>query len=159
MIAEFALDMLEESSGTDIGIGDAILLTRVSEISGMKIREVPIVGIHRLEMGAQLMVSYLDAENARILSGLTQITDIEAALTAGEPEEVDPIAMVQEFVTEAQRGGRNVQFVSGEGEGTLALRPVAMRRAVVAIGTHHHHRVPPTLPEMRQAFDDSPVLS
>jgi putative ABC transport system permease protein len=84
VIAEFALEMLEESSGTDIGIGDAILLTRVSEISGMKIREVPIVGIHRLEMGAQLMVSYLDAENARILSGLTQITDIEAALTAGE---------------------------------------------------------------------------
>jgi putative ABC transport system permease protein len=84
VISEFALDMLEESSGMEISVGDSILLTRISEISGMKIREVPIVGIHRVATGAQMMVSYLDAENARILSGLTQITDVEAVLTADE---------------------------------------------------------------------------
>lgn len=48
----------------------------------------------------------------------------------GEPVEVDPIEMVRAIVEDAQRTGRNVTLASAAGRGTIALRDVAMRRAV-----------------------------
>ncbi len=48
----------------------------------------------------------------------------------GEPEQVDPLAMVQGLVETAQRTGRDVAFFAGEGQGTIPLRKVAMQRAV-----------------------------
>ncbi len=50
----------------------------------------------------------------------------------GEPEDVDPHALVRDLVEEAQRGGRDVTVLEAEGEGTgtVMLRKVAMRRAV-----------------------------
>lgn len=48
----------------------------------------------------------------------------------GEPEPLDPIALVRDLVAEAKRGGRDVDLVSAEGDGTIPLRKVAMRRAV-----------------------------
>lgn len=50
----------------------------------------------------------------------------------GEPAPVDPRAMVEDIVASAQRGGRDVTLMphEGVGQGTIALREVAMRRAV-----------------------------
>ena len=50
----------------------------------------------------------------------------------GEPEAVDPIAMVEAIVESAQRAGRDVTLLprEGDGSGTVKLREVAMRRAV-----------------------------
>ncbi|MEP4553146.1 ATP-binding protein [Tateyamaria sp.] len=48
----------------------------------------------------------------------------------GEPSVIDPIAFVQEIVTDAQRGGQPVTLVVAEGEGTVTLRAAAMRRAL-----------------------------
>ncbi len=48
----------------------------------------------------------------------------------GTPEPVDPIAMVSKLVEDAERGGRDVTLLEAEGQGTLELREVAMRRAV-----------------------------
>ena len=50
----------------------------------------------------------------------------------GVPEKVDPYAQVAQIVEEAQRAGRNVTLLPPEGEGTgeVALRVIAMRRAV-----------------------------
>lgn len=50
----------------------------------------------------------------------------------GEPEILDPHAFAAQIVQEAQRGGRAVALMPGEGEGagTVKLRRVAMRRAV-----------------------------
>lgn len=65
------------------------------------------------------------------------------ASTAGDPEETDPQDLVERIVADAQRAGRKVTLVHSEGEGTISLRPVAMRRAVenllsnaVRYGTH-----------------------
>jgi len=84
VISGFTLGMLEESARAEIGVGDPVLLTSANEISGMRVREVPIVGIHESELGTLAMVSYLDAENARVLGGLTRITDIQVVLTEKE---------------------------------------------------------------------------
>jgi two-component system osmolarity sensor histidine kinase EnvZ len=50
----------------------------------------------------------------------------------GEPEAVDPFAMVEDIVAGAVRAGRAVTLMAreGEGEGTVLLREVAVRRAV-----------------------------
>lgn len=53
----------------------------------------------------------------------------------GEPEPVDPLALVRQIVADFQRGGRDVVLglMRGEGEpdsGMVNLRPVAIRRAV-----------------------------
>lgn len=50
--------------------------------------------------------------------------------TEGNPKNVDPIALVREIVQDARRAGREVTLVAEEGEGTIPLREIAIRRAV-----------------------------
>ncbi|MBS0122588.1 ATP-binding protein [Thetidibacter halocola] len=49
---------------------------------------------------------------------------------AGEAEAVDPVALVEGIVADAQRAGQAVTLAEAEGVGTVTLRPAAMRRAV-----------------------------
>lgn len=84
VLSQFAAEMLEESSGETVDIGDSVLLTSMNQIFGMKIREVPVVGIYDVTVAMQAMTSFVDGENMRVLSGMTQITDIEALLSEAE---------------------------------------------------------------------------
>jgi two-component system osmolarity sensor histidine kinase EnvZ len=63
---------------------------------------------------------------------LDEFLDFARGAAEGEPERVDPYAFVQDIVESAQRAGRNVTLLplEGEGEGTVKLRTVAMRRAI-----------------------------
>ncbi len=79
-----AVEMLEDSSNEKVNIGDPVILTGTSRVTGLKIREVPVVGIFDVTVATQMMTSYLDGENMRALNGMTQITDIEAVLTDDE---------------------------------------------------------------------------
>jgi two-component system osmolarity sensor histidine kinase EnvZ len=90
----------------------------------------------RLRLG----LAMLDDEDAEPL--LQDVADMQGMLdeflsfakgaAEGEPEAVDPIAMVEAIVQSAQRAGRDVRLLAreGEGKGTVKLREVAMRRAV-----------------------------
>jgi putative ABC transport system permease protein len=84
VLSKFTAEMLEDSSGSTVRVGDRLLLTSTNEISGMKIREVPVVGIYKIQVATQAMTSFVDAENLRVLSGMTQVTDIGAVLTEDE---------------------------------------------------------------------------
>jgi two-component system osmolarity sensor histidine kinase EnvZ len=48
----------------------------------------------------------------------------------GEPEPVDPVALVTQIIEDFQRAGVPVSLALVEGEGQVALRPVGIRRAV-----------------------------
>jgi two-component system osmolarity sensor histidine kinase EnvZ len=63
---------------------------------------------------------------------LDEFLSFAAGAAEGGPEPVAPFTMVEEIVQGAQRAGRSVTLVEreGEGEGTVQLRKVAMRRAV-----------------------------
>jgi two-component system osmolarity sensor histidine kinase EnvZ len=63
---------------------------------------------------------------------LDEFLDFAKGAAEGEPEPVDPIAMIKDIVDGAQRAGRDVTLMvrAGEGQGTVLLREVAMRRAV-----------------------------
>lgn len=57
--------------------------------------------------------------------------DFAKGAAEGEPEAVDPRRLVAEVVENARRDGREITLIQeGEGEGTVALREMAMRRAV-----------------------------
>ncbi|NNE50994.1 MAG: HAMP domain-containing protein [Sulfitobacter sp.] len=62
---------------------------------------------------------------------LDEFLNFAKGAAEGEPERIDPRALVAEIVEEAQRAGHNVTLLppEGEGEGTVMLRRVAMRRA------------------------------
>jgi two-component system osmolarity sensor histidine kinase EnvZ len=90
----------------------------------------------RLRLG----LAMLDDEDAEPL--LRDVADMQGMLdeflsfakgaAEGEPEPVDPAEMVEDIVAGAQRAGREVTLMprEGEGQGTVLLREVAMRRAV-----------------------------
>jgi putative ABC transport system permease protein len=80
--------MLEESSGRKVEIGDTILLTNMNSVSGTKIRESEIKGIIRfVSEAANLdLISYIDVDSLRALSGMTKMIDVEADLSQAEQE-------------------------------------------------------------------------
>ncbi len=49
----------------------------------------------------------------------------------GDPEPVDPIALVEAVVEDERRAGRQVALISSEGSGTIRLREVAVRPAAI----------------------------
>lgn len=83
VLSDTARDQLEETAGLPVEIGSEVLATSVNEFTGTKIRALPVVGIFEFVnvSGALELMSYVDIENARVLTGLTRITDLEADLT------------------------------------------------------------------------------
>ena len=63
---------------------------------------------------------------------LDEFLDFAKGAAEGEPEALDPHALIERLVEEAQRGGRPVTLLpfEGEGSGEVKLREVAFRRAV-----------------------------
>ncbi len=63
---------------------------------------------------------------------LDEFLDFAKGAAEGEPEPVDPFAMVTDIIEDAQRAGRDVTLMlrEGEGQGTVLLREGAMRRAI-----------------------------
>ena len=88
----------------------------------------------------RLSLSMLEDEEAGPL--LEDVDDMQRMLdeflnfakgaAEGEPERIDPYALMAQVVEEAQRAGRDVTLLprEGEGSGTVKLRRIAMRRAV-----------------------------
>lgn len=80
---------LERNRALPIEPGDHVLLTGMNELSGVKVREVPVRGIFRFRYtNPQLdVVSLIDIDNVRSLSGMNlsqvseaELTEMEAAL-------------------------------------------------------------------------------
>ncbi|WP_415920576.1 ATP-binding protein [Tateyamaria sp. SN6-1] len=86
----------------------------------------------------RLSLSMLD-EDAQEMIG-PDVDDMQAMIDAfldfakgdgeAQPEAVDPIALARGLVEDAERVGQPVSLVRAKGEGTVMLRPVAMRRAL-----------------------------
>ncbi|MCM2561345.1 ATP-binding protein [Lutimaribacter sp. EGI FJ00015] len=51
-------------------------------------------------------------------------------IAEGEAEPTDPISLVRDLVDDHRRNGAPVTLIAAEGQGEVALRPVALRRAV-----------------------------
>ena len=88
----------------------------------------------------RLSLSLLDEADAAPLRGdvddmqrmLDEFLSFAKGAAEGEPERLDPHALVAQVVEEARRAGHDVTLLppEGEGAGEVALRRVAIRRAV-----------------------------
>lgn len=79
-------EILEDSASRDLEVGDHLLLTAQNERTGTKIRETEIVGFFEFASASFVLdfISFVDLETARVLSGMTVITDLDADLTPSE---------------------------------------------------------------------------
>lgn len=66
-------EMLSNSAGETIGVGDQLLLTGMNSTTGMKVRKVTVRGIHDYGTGSPdlALISFIDPENLRIINGMT----------------------------------------------------------------------------------------
>lgn len=91
MISQTQLRNFSDWLGRPLGIGDRILVQGFSSF-GMRLRELPIVGIYRLkEQGtAPEQMAYIDIESLRVMSGMT--IGANEAITL-RPEETQMLSM------------------------------------------------------------------
>jgi two-component system osmolarity sensor histidine kinase EnvZ len=86
----------------------------------------------------RLSLSMLDDEDREALEQdvdqmqnmINEFLNFAKGAQEGEPERIDPLALIRDIVEDQQRAGRPVTLVTASGEGTINLRPVAMRRAI-----------------------------
>lgn len=88
----------------------------------------------RLKLG----LSLLDDEDSEPLQRdvedmqrlLDEFLSFARGASEGEPEDVDPVALVKGLVDDGARGGKDVSLGEATGEGTMSLRIVGVKRAV-----------------------------
>ncbi|WP_261368225.1 ATP-binding protein [Pseudosulfitobacter koreensis] len=86
----------------------------------------------------RLSLSMLDDDDREALeqdvdqmqSMIDEFLNFAKGAQEGEPERIDPLALIRDIVDDQQRAGRPVTLVTATGEGTINLRPIAMRRAI-----------------------------
>ena len=86
----------------------------------------------------KLCLSLLDKEDAEPLERdvedmqrlLDEFLSFARGASEGEPEDVDPVAMIEAIVEDSARGGRDVAIGQISGSGEVKVRPVGMKRAV-----------------------------
>jgi putative ABC transport system permease protein len=96
VLSKLVVEILEETSGEKIAVGDQILLTSINTVSGTKIREVTVRGIHDFGDAAfdLSFISFIDEANLRIMNGLIlnaigeiDLTEEEEATLGGLSED------------------------------------------------------------------------
>ncbi len=88
----------------------------------------------RLKLGLSMLpeeeAAPLQQDVTEMQSLLDAFLDFSRGAAEGAPEEVDPEALLTQIVSDAKRAGHQAELVAVEGQGTVMLRPSAMRRAV-----------------------------
>ncbi|WP_145106292.1 ATP-binding protein [Cereibacter sediminicola] len=89
----------------------------------------------RLRLGLSMLSDPEEAEELlRDVADMERLVDEFLSFVRGdaleEAEQVDPLALVARVVENAQRAGQKVTLVRADGEGTVALRPAAVGRAL-----------------------------
>lgn len=101
--------ILERNGDVEVAPGDTLLLTAMSEHAGIKVREVPVVGIFRFKQSNPVLdyVSLIDITTARALAGMNLFSVAPAELTEAET------ALLGEIDESALFGGALDDFFGG----------------------------------------------
>ncbi|MEO1106581.1 MAG: ATP-binding protein [Pseudomonadota bacterium] len=88
----------------------------------------------RLKLGLSMLpedeAAPMQQDVTEMQSLLDAFLDFSRGAAEGAPEEVDIEILVHQIVEDAKRAGHAAALVKVEGQGTVMLRPMAMRRAV-----------------------------
>jgi putative ABC transport system permease protein len=114
-------ESLEESADRELEIGDALLLTGLSQTAGTRIREVVIRGFfHFEESNAQLdNVSLVDAQTMRALNAMN-VSPVEAVELSETERRLLSDFDEEELFGSSEEGGLFGGSITEEGDGELA---------------------------------------
>ena len=122
VLSEDTIKRIVEDGGSKVRVGDKILLTGVNNITGTKIREVPVIGVFRFKNDSpQLrLLSFLDVTNMRIINGMLKNTAETTNLTAEEESFLDRVDESSLFggneedtvVSDTRTGNDNIDYFS-----------------------------------------------
>ncbi|WP_050602327.1 ATP-binding protein [Ruegeria sp. 6PALISEP08] len=88
----------------------------------------------RLKLGLSMLpeedAAPLQQDVTEMQSLMDAFLDFSRGASEGPPEEVQPDAFIRQIVEDSKRAGLEVELNQTEGQGTVMLRPVAIRRAV-----------------------------
>lgn len=88
----------------------------------------------RLKLGLSMLDEDEAAPLLRDVDEMQRLVDtfleFSRGASEGEPEPTDPMALVAQIVADMQRAGKPVELAETSGRGTMALRTLAIRRAV-----------------------------
>ncbi len=88
----------------------------------------------RLKLGLSMLpedeAAPLQQDVTEMQSLLDAFLDFSRGAAEGSPEEVEPKALVRQIVEDAKRAGYQAELVDVDGQGSVMLRPMAIRRAV-----------------------------
>lgn len=88
----------------------------------------------RLKLGLSLMDEEEVAPLQRDVDDMQRLLDeflsFARGASEGDPEKVDPIALVRGIVADSARGGRSVEIAQEKGEGPVSMRVVGVKRAI-----------------------------
>lgn len=94
VLSQTVADMLNESAKAEIAPGDKILLTTINTVSGTKIREVTVRGIHDYGEAAfdLSFICFLDEANLRVMNGLVLNTEDDLNLSDTEKSSLGEVS-------------------------------------------------------------------
>jgi putative ABC transport system permease protein len=86
VLSRTVADMINETAKDEIAPGDKVVLTTINTVSGTKIREVTVRGIHDYGEAAfdLSFISFIDQANLRIMNGMVLNTAEALALSSDE---------------------------------------------------------------------------
>ncbi|NOD63201.1 MULTISPECIES: ATP-binding protein [unclassified Ruegeria] len=88
----------------------------------------------RLKLGLSMLpedeAAPLQQDVTEMQSLLDAFLDFTRGAAEGSPEEVQPDVFIRQIVEDAKRAGHQADLIGVEGQGTVMLRPMAIRRAV-----------------------------
>ncbi len=121
LLSQTVKESLEEDLGRSIKPGDKILLTSMNDLSGLKIREVPVRGIFRFKYSNPSLdrISLIDIQNLRVLNGMTVTAAREIKLTKSEKSMLNTMDDNSLFGGGASAGNAVSGGVFGENTGLV----------------------------------------
>ncbi|NVO55396.1 two-component sensor histidine kinase [Rhodobacteraceae bacterium B1Z28] len=88
----------------------------------------------RLKLGLSMLpeeeAAPLQQDVIEMQSLLDAFLDFSRGVAESAPEEVEPEVFLNQIVDDAKRAGYSAELICAEGQGTVTLRPTAIRRAV-----------------------------
>ncbi|MGM0432494.1 MAG: ABC transporter permease [Spirochaetota bacterium] len=122
VISQTVADMFSDTAKEDISPGDSIVITGMNTVSGTKIREVTVRGIHDYgDASFDLsMVSFIDAANLRIINGML-LHDPESLNLSDEEKSALGVVDEQQLFGSSGSSGEEGLFGSSETDDEAAL--------------------------------------
>ncbi len=93
------IDQVRDELGIHISSGDSVKLRGITQAAGMRIREVPVVGIYKFTLEAPAMdgIGFIDVQTIRSMAGMVVGTQVQVEIDRDDTSLLDADPADEEF--------------------------------------------------------------